>query len=246
MNLSEYEQNYSIEIDFSQFDEKGYLKPSGYQSIANSIAERHLLKYNLNFEKLIETGLSWVLLSLTFDIVNPIKGRDAKLIGKTWYSSRKGILHRREITVQSEDGTTMFNCATISTLLDLEKRSIFKGRTFPFELMEPSENLLLEAVSSYKQKHEFEKGDRRLVRRSYIDGLGHVNNSRYSEFCFDTFDDDEANLENLHRVELYFASEMRLGQEFTTNRIKNENSLIIQGYNESEQKVTFYGVFSYK
>ncbi len=245
MNINEYEQNYEIEIEFSQFDENGYLKPAGYQNLANSIADRHLINYNLNFEKLIESGLSWVLLSLSIDIINPIKGRDKKLIGKTWYSSRKGILHRREITVLSEDGTTMFNCATISTLIDLEKRSIFKGRTLPFELMEPSEKLLLEAQASYKQKLEFEKGTKHKVQRSYIDGVGHVNNSRYGDFCFDAFDDEQANLQNLSRIELYFVSEMRLGEYFTTNKCINENSLIIQGFNESEQKTAFYGVFNY-
>ncbi len=245
MNSNELQQHYEIEIEFSQLDQNGYLTPAGYQYIVNAVAGKHLINYNLEFARLIGMGLSWVLLSISVDVINPIKGEGTKVVGTTWHSQRKGIFFRREISVCDENGTPLFNCATYSTLLDLETRSIYKSRTLPFELMPPTEETLLIATPSFKEKNEYEKGDSRLAQRSYIDGLGHVNNGRYGDFCFDAMDEEEARMDKLRRMEIYFVSELRLGEKFTTNKAKQDNKLVVQGYNESSDKVAFYGVFKY-
>ncbi len=245
MKIDEQSQKYEIEFDFAYFDNSGYLTPVGYQTIVNYVADKHLLNHGMNFERLVPLGISWVILSLTLDIVNPIKDREKKFYGRTWYSQRKGIYYRREVTVEDENGAVMFNCATYSTLLDLNTRSIYKSRILPFELMEPTEQLLVEAKPSFKEKLQYTQGEKRIVHRSYLDGLGHVNNGKYSTFCYDAFDDNEANLENMRRMELYFATEMRFGDYFSSNKATYENRLIVQGYNESKEKPSFYGVFGY-
>ncbi len=245
MNIVEQNHSYEIDLEFSYFDENGYLTPYGYQYVVNCVADKHLLMLNMNFEKSIVYGVSWVILSLTVDIVNPIKGRDKKIIGKTWYSQHKGLFHRREVRVEDEDGLLLFNCATYSTLIDLKTHSIYRNRTLPFELMPPTDELILDAKPTFKEKLEFESGETQKVRRSHIDGLGHVNNGKYSNFCFDAFNDEQADLKKLRRMEIYFVNEMRLGEEFSTNKLVDGDRLVLQGYNKDTDKPSFYGVFYY-
>ncbi len=245
MIINEQNKTYDIELEFSLFGANGCLQPSGYQYIMNSVADKHLRTVDLNFEKILETGLSWVLLSMTVDVLQPIDDRLSKLVGTTWYSGRKGVFFRREINVAKEDGTPVFHCATYSTLLDMKKRSIFRGRELPFEMMEPTDKLLVDAVPTFKEKHDFEKGVSRNVQRSYIDGVGHVNNGRYGEFCFDALTDSEAATEKLRRMEIYFVSEMRLGETFAVGKAYDNEKIILQGYNETQEKPAFYGVFKF-
>ncbi len=52
-------------------------------------------------------------------------------------------------------------------------------------------------------------------------------------------------MQKMKRMEIYFVSELTMGQKFTTNKKTDDNRLIVQGFNEDEQKTAFYGVFTY-
>ena len=69
------EKNYIYEItpDVSELNEYGYLKPYAYQNLFGTIAERHLNKINLNVDTTMKYGLAWVLISISLEIVKPIK-----------------------------------------------------------------------------------------------------------------------------------------------------------------------------
>ncbi len=245
MYLNEIEQSYEVKVEFSQFEKEGYLTPSGYQHIANVIADRHLYSHDMSFEKLMAIGISWVLLSVTVDIINPIKSREQKLIGKTWYSGRKGVFFRREIAVTDENNTPLFNCSTHSTLINLTTRSIFRNRELPFEMMEPTDKFLTESRPTFKERLDFEDGEEYVVRRSYLDMLGHVNNGRYGDFCFDALTDEEADMKRLRRIEVYFVSELKQADKFSVKRSVQDDRIVLLGQNETAQKPSFYGVYGY-
>ncbi len=245
MQKKEIDYTYNIELEFAHFGKNGHFTPGGYHYIINSMVDKHLIHFNINFEKLLDKNVSWVLLSLTADIINPIKNREQKLIGKTWFSGKKGVIFRRELTIHQEDGTHILSATLYSTLIDLKSRSVYRNRELPFELVMPTQNVLIEAKPTFKEKYEYEKGEILKVRKSYLDMVGHVNNLKYSDFCFDALSDEEENLENLKRMEIYFTSELKEKEEFSLNKNINENKIVIQGFNETQGKPAFYGVFTY-
>ncbi len=246
MSKKETDYSYETELEFSHFGKSGHFTPGGYHYIINSMVDRHLINFNINFEKLLNKNVSWVLLSLTADIINPIKNREQKLIGKTWFAGKKGVSFRRELTIHQEDGTHILSATLYSTLIDLETRNIYRNRELPFDLEMATENILIEAKPTFKEKYEYIKGDTQKVRKSYLDMVGHVNNLRYSDFCFDALSDKEENLENLKRMEIYFTSELKEKEEFSLNKSISDKKIVIQGYNETQDKPSFYGVFTYK
>ncbi len=242
---NENEYSYILDLDFAHFAPQGYFTPAGYQYLANMVVGRHLLNYGYNFENMMPLGISWVLLSFSIDIINPLKNRDQKLIGKTWYSEHKGLTFRREISICNQEGLPIINCATYSILLDLASRKIYKSRELPFELMPIKPQLLLKAKPSFKQKIDFTLGELYTVKRSYLDMIGHVNNNRYSDFCLDALSDEQADLSDLKRIELYFGAELKYRDQFRLNKAEQDGQIIIQGYNQSQDKPSFYGVFGF-
>ncbi len=242
---SEIHDVYRYEPEFSLLNSSGLLKPAGFQTIINTIVGLHLKKHDLDFEKLIATDLSWVLLSLTVEPKMPVRGTEPLFV-TTWHSESKGIFFRREMQAKNEAGEVVFNCATYSTLLDLAERTIYRKRPLPFAIMEPEQVILLEARPTFKGKYDFTDIDKLIVQRSYIDGLGHVNNARYGDFCYDSLNEDEANLENISRMEIYFLSELKQFESFTTQRAVDGNRIIIRGHNNNTDKISFYGVFQQK
>ncbi len=246
MLKKETDYTYLIDLDFSHFGRSGHFTPAGYHYIINAMVDKHLINYNINFEKLLEKRVSWVILSLTVDIINPIKNREQKLIGKTWFSGRKGVSFRREVVIHAEDGTHILNATLYSTLINLDTRNIYRNKELPFVLDFASGEILGEAKVSFKEKYEYAKGETIKVKKSYLDMVGHVNNLRYSDFCFDALLDSEENLDKLKRMEIYFTSELKFEEEFCVNKAYSENKIILQGYNKTQDKPAFYGVFMYE
>ncbi|MEG2769432.1 MAG: thioesterase [Oscillospiraceae bacterium] len=236
---------YGVDIDLADLTKEGYIKPHAYQIMINRAAEQHLKTLDLGVEKTIAFGLAWALVSLSVEIVKQEVGT-TRLFATTWHAERRGPFFRRDMQFKNEKGELIVNATTFSVLLDLETRSIFRKKELPFPLGEPTPTFVMEASPSFREKHEYETLETRKINRSYIDRLGHVNNCRYGEFAFDALADDEAKLENLERMDIYFVSEMRPQDNFNVCKCKENNKIYIQGQNNIKQDVSFNVVFKFK
>jgi len=237
--INEKEFVYEIEPDFSELNEYGYLKPYAYQNLFGAIAERHLNRINLNVDTTMKYGLAWVLISISLEIVNPVKGC-IKLFAQTWHSQKKGPFFRRELVFKDENGNLIFHGSTFSVLLDLETRTIFRKKETPFYLGSPIQEFTIEASPSFKTDIAFKEVGRRKVYNSYIDYLGHVNNTRYGEFAYDALTDEEKqNLHKMRRYEVFFLSELRCKDIFSVQKANIDNRIVIRGVNEISGETSF-------
>jgi Acyl-ACP thioesterase. len=244
--ISEKECVYELEATVSFFNQHNQLKPYAYQILFEQMVERHLSDLNLNVDTTMKHGLAWALVSMSVEIIKPIY-TGMMLYGSTWYSQHRGPYFRRELLFKDQSGDIVFQGSTYSVLLDIEKRSIFRKKQAPFTMHEPIEIFLLDASPNFKTDLTFESVTDRVVYPSYIDCLGHVNNCRYGEFAYDTFTDEEQeNLKNLKRMDLYFLSELRCGDHFTMEKTYDVNQIILRGSNKTKDDVSFNTVMSFK
>ena len=241
---NEQEKIYTVRTEFASLDRHGYIKPNAYQTIMNKIVEEHLQAYSLDVDSIMPYGLSWVLISFTFDIKKHIKGCQ-ELSAKTWHSEHRGPFYRREIELKDMSGDVVCLATTISILLDLQTRSIYRKKELPFDIGEANKVFLTKASPSFRGKYEFETIDTRAVKRSYIDCLGHVNNCKYGEFAFDALTDTEADLAKISRVEIYFMSELRPHDTFTVDKTTSDGRVLVRGHNNEKEDTSFMVVFSY-
>ena len=100
--INEKDFVYEIEPDVSELNEYGYLKPYAYQNLFSAIAEKHLNRINLNVDTTMKYGLARVLISISLEIMKPVKGC-IKLFAQTWHSQKKGPFFRRELVFKDEN-----------------------------------------------------------------------------------------------------------------------------------------------
>lgn len=237
---NEYERIYTCEPTFSMFNQYGYLKPYGYQSMMNIVAEEHLNNIHCSMDDLSKYDMAWVLLSASFEIAAPVDSI-MKLKAHTWHSKQNCFTFRRDFSFCNENGELLFNAATFSVLFDINNRRILKPSELPVTLPAANNNLTIQAVHHFKNKSEMTVCDHRRIYSSCIDRLGHTNNERYGEFAYDALTTEEtARLDKLRRFELYYINELCLGKGFDVRRGVDENGcLIIDGIEDNAKKESF-------
>jgi medium-chain acyl-[acyl-carrier-protein] hydrolase len=237
--MSEKDFIYEIKPDVSFFNENNCLKPYAYQNMFSRLVERHLSNINLNMDVTMKYNLAWVLISLSVEIEKTVDGIDS-LYAQTWFAQRKGPFFRREFVFRNESSEVVFKGSSFSVLLDLESRTIYRKKETPFELNHSTEDFTIEASPNFKTDSEFVKTDDRRVYNSFIDCLGHVNNTRYGEFAYDALDDEEKNnLGKIKRYDMFFLSELRRNDKFSVYKAKDDKNIIIRGINNDTGNISF-------
>lgn len=236
---SEKDCVYELLATASYLNQHSQLKPYAYQVLFEQMAEQHLFQLNLNVDETMQHGLAWALISMSVEVVTPIE-KSMALYGNTWFSEHRGPYFRRELLIKDADGQVMFKGSTHSVLLDIEKRSVFRKKVIPFPMHEPTPIFLLEASPGFKMDVALASVLERTVQPSQIDCLGHVNNCRYGELAYDVFSEEEQeNLKDLKRMDIYFLSELRAGDHFTMRKANEGNQIFFQGYNNTKDDVSF-------
>lgn len=235
----EHERSYPINTDFAYFNQDGVMKPYGYQHLLAQLVDCHLDALGMNMENTMDYDLGWVLRSISLEVKNPIP-RGQALIGKTWYSQRKGPYFRREYQFYDTKGKLLVEASSFSILLDLKDRSIFRQQDIPFPFLDPTEIHLLEAKPNFKAKGDYSSIEDRRIRPSHIDGMGHVNNCRYGEFAYDCLPADKRDdLTKLKRLEYYFQAELGLGDEFQMESKHEKGRIYLRGVRNGNPKSSF-------
>lgn len=241
----ESEHLHHLDVEVFYFNEKGVLKPSAYQALFAKLAERHLDMYGSGADQTMKHGLAWALISLTIDINKNI-GNSMNLWAKTWYSHRSGPFFRRELVFYDKNEEVVFQGSTFSVLLDVKDRKVFRKRDLPFSLTQANDRFCTEAVHKRKIFANLSPFQDRRVYASDLDLLGHVNNRRYGDFAYDALSDlEQDKLEEMRRMEIYFISEMRKGDDFSISKAVEADEIFLRGDNRTKGDTAFDIVFKF-
>jgi medium-chain acyl-[acyl-carrier-protein] hydrolase len=244
--MTEKDYTYALSTGLSQLNGQGLLKPYVYQNLFGELVQQHLANIHGGHETTIKYGLAWVLIALSFEIEKPVQGC-MQLSAKSWFSERRGPFFRREAVFYDEAGQTVFKGSTFSVLIDMEKRTTFRQRELPFALTEPIPEFTVEAGPIFKNSLTYDWLEEREVRHSHIDALGHMNNSRYGEFTYDTLTGEELEgLISLQRMDVYFVSELKSGEKVSLLKAYDGEKILVRGYNDEKKCIVFDYVMTFK
>lgn len=239
---NESDCRYSCSVGMEMLNGQGFMKPFGYQALVMEIAERHLRQFHLGVDDLLQKGMSWVLVSSSIEIINPIRA-EINLNARTWHSEQDRLTFRRELCFTDTAGAPLFNAATFSVLMDVKERRILRPDKLHLDIGQSHSEFLIDASPKLRFKGDMHNCDRRRVYPSCIDRLGHTNNCRYPEFAYDALSDSEiASLGKLRRMDVYFKSELKPGDSFTVRRSAasvESGELIIDGILDDSGKQSF-------
>ncbi|MBQ9901128.1 MAG: hypothetical protein IJM51_01890 [Clostridia bacterium] len=240
--LNESQCSYTCAVGLDMLNGGGFMKPYGYQALIMDVAERHLRQFRLGVDDLLRQGMSWVLVSSSVEIIQPIR-EEMTLTARTWHSEQDRLTFRRELRFSDTQGHPLFHAATFSVLMDVRERKILRPDRLACSIGEPHSEFLLEASPKLRFTGEMTPCDRRKVYPSCIDRLGHTNNCRYPEFAYDALNEEEiAALGSLRRMDICFKSELKQGEFFTVRRSApdfREGGLVIDGIHDDSGKQSF-------
>lgn len=240
--MNEKEIKHQIHIDISMYNSNGVFTPSAYQRMIIGMIEEHLDDLNLGEKTLMERhGISWVLLSTSIEFTRKINPGE-KLIGTTWHAGGRIPSYRRDFVFETECGETVAIGATVSTLFEKDTRKIClnKDKLAVVDL-ESQEPILSSLERKIKVPPQLELIERRTVRPSMTDGVGHVNNTKYGDFVYDAMTPDEReNLSNLKRLDVWFNYELMEGDEFEIFKAQySDSTQLFIGKRLGEEKSSF-------
>lgn len=244
-------KRYPLFPDFSYFDPQGRLKPYAYQELLAQLVDRQLEdpQEGLTMDQILGQGLAWVLTSITVQIKAPLP-RSVTLYGSTHYAGRKGPYFRREYQLLDGSGKLLARAASYSVLIDLKKRSIFRKKDLPFDFPPAKPPSDIDIRPSLREKLDYQTLGQRTVTPSTIDGIGHMNNSRYGEWAYDSLPKDlRDRLHHLRQIDIYFTKEVSLDEKVTllkhqTPGPNTDQTTYIRGLKE-DQSPSFDLVYSF-
>ncbi len=233
--------NYFFSTDTSMRDGRGCFAPAAYLRIVETALEAHMTALALDVPRLVKKfGVTWVLLSISFAMRRAVRPNERVRV-QTWAAYRKGAIYRREIRIFGDDDTVIADAASFYALLDLRARRICMDKAVMAEIDLPEGQTLLAAESRMPfSAEEFTTLETRRVRPSWIDAIGHMNNSRYAELAYDALTDDErAKLSSLARLEFFFMSELKQDDTVRIVRQTLPGLAAVAGVREQDEKPSF-------
>lgn len=238
---------YDFSTDTSMRSPTGALHPASYLRLIEGASEEHLDKIALDVPRLVKNyGVTWVMLSLTVQIRKPI-APNASLRLQTWATHRKGAIYRRELRIFDESGAPVADAASFSALLDLKTRRICMDRSVMAQIDLPDGEELLQADSrAALDLSGFSPVESRAVRPSWLDAIGHMNNSRYAELAYDALTDAQRQaLPQLQRMELYYMAELKGEDRVQIFRREDGADVLVAGVRQADQKPSFLVKFCF-
>ncbi len=227
---SERERRYVLPTDVSMYNMRGAFYPAAIQRMAVGMIENHLEKLGMDAPRLVrEYGVSWVLLSFSAELRRPLRPAEA-YTARTWHTRAKPPIFRRDFVICDAAEQVTAVGATFSTLLDVKKRRICTDRALLGRFCLPDGEELLDADHRFSADAAFREVERRHVRPSWLDGVGHVNNLRYAELAYDALDEGERlRVDALRRMDVWFRTELTEGTEFSMEKAAEGEALLLRG-----------------
>lgn len=213
--MNETDFSYSMLVDTSMLNERRDATLPALLRVMENTLEEHLLDTGMDIPVILpKFGVFWVFLAITAELREPIRAGE-RLHAQTWNGSSSGLAFRRELQICRSDGLPALEASCFSGLVDTKTRRMVRDSALLAQFDLPHGRKLIEADSRMQPDlSQFTVAARRQVYPSWVDGLGHVNNTRYGDMIVDLlFADGKGPEGRLRRFELYFVSELHRGEE---------------------------------
>ena len=176
-----YQQNFSI--NDSAVDCFGRLKPSMLLFYVQEVAGVHASSLGAGYDALMAKNLFWAILRTRVQITRlPCTGETIRL--ETWPMPTTRVAYPRSVVAYDSEGQEIFRAISLWCLVDKASRSmVLPGKSgVMVEGTLRGNELALPGSLAIKG---LENTLRRTVLFSDLDRNGHMNNTRYMEWCSD-------------------------------------------------------------
>ena len=161
----------------------GYVKPSGILDIFQTVAGKHANQLEIGMAKLYP-NYSWVLMRIRYELIKPIR-MESEVEVITWPHPEGKIDFDRDFLIKDLEGTILVKGASKWVVINMKTRRIERTSTFkyPGECSLESNFAMIEKIDC--SEVVFTENRHYEIRPSDIDLVGHLNNTKYADLCYD-------------------------------------------------------------
>ena len=167
-------------------DRFGNAKPSALLLFCQEAATGHCAQLGLDWDTLMKKDLFWALIRTRMEIARLPRNGETVTV-KTWPMPTTRVAYPRATVCYDEAEQELFRSTSLWVLMDAKSR----GMLLPGKSGVALEGIILgeEApVPASLTPREMTEFSHRQVRFTDIDRNGHMNNTRYMEWFYDTLD----------------------------------------------------------
>ncbi len=212
------------------------IKPSSLFKYYQQAARENLDAVGLPFEKMLETGVVFVITRMKSCVYTDVCGYD-RLNMKTSSREIKGAVFTRDFTLWRGD-ELVAEASTQWALIDINSRRLCRPSVYSEYFPEGEAICSFQGAGKLVLENEFDNVYSYRVVYSDIDENRHLNNTRYSDICLDALGGIPEGM-RVGEVRIDFLAEARLGDELLVHSRLENNTAQFTAFNDNTDRVCF-------
>ena len=235
---------YSVAVDEVDFCER--LKPSAVLQYFQDLATEHAEILGIGFQKMLKSGLIWVLTRLSVKILRyPIIGEKLTV---TMFPRKPHVADAiRDYYITDKDGNVIISGSSKWVVIDVNNHMIRRcANLFDFSdeqyiPTEPFENAN-RTLSDKDGQYECVMSDR--VHICELDRNVHMNNARYGDIMLNAFSVDWLKKHTIQEFDINFLSELKYGDCYRVFKSDDDSISFLRA--ECDDKASFRAEIHWK
>ena len=239
--MAHYEHEKKFQVKYCEVDFKDELKPSALLSYLEEVSCSSADELGFGYEYIKGRNYAFFVSGYRCDFLKPITLGEIMLV-KTWPTPPTHVVFGREYQIFSKEQELLLNATSRWCLMDMQS-----GKILPSKVLDNQD------YSTYNPTKLFpdwrwkiptflpEEGDLRFsitIRNSEYDHNMHVNNTRYADYCFNTFRVAELQTRKLKRFIIQYVKQCKEGETLRFYQKELENGeYLAHGFNECGEAV---------
>jgi len=229
----------NFRINWYDTDLNGHIKMSSIANYLQESAWRHAEHLGFGYEDAQRRNEFWVIVALMVRMVDYPQWGD-KITVETWPKGIDRLFAFRDFKIISEDGKVLGAATSTWMILDQDthrpkKVDIVK----PMLHLAVRQDILAENPPHLPVLENFNGSVSRQVQFSEVDFYGHVNNTRYLDWCLDAIPAAWHHSHKIRCMIINFLSETHYGENIRVDYLMSEDSILFQGNREADGKAIY-------
>ena len=236
-----YEHTNQFTIKYCDADFKDEIKPSVALALMEEVACSSADELGFGYAFVKPRGYAFMVTSIHMRFARPIRLGE-RVVVKTWPTPPTRVIFGREYQFESETGETLLCATSRWCLIDMQAGKILTSKAIDNQ-----------DYSTYNTKKLFEdvkwklpaftpdEGELRFtltIANSEYDHNYHVNNTRYTDYCFNCFSVAELKDKQLKEFSISYIKQCKEGETLRFYRKPaDDGGWLAHGFNEAGEVV---------
>ena len=236
-----FEKRYHLRI--GDFDASRHLRPSTVLDLFQCVAAEHAEELGIGLDRMLEQELIWVLVRVRYEIERPITYGTERLHVKTWPLAPRRSGFQREYRVTDAAGNLLIRGTSDWVLMHRVRRRLMPvGDIYPKDIEYLTEQSFEGRVSPIPDTRTEEPPVPFMLRYSDLDMNGHVNNTRYLDWCCNALGIDVLRSSELAAFAINYNQEILPEQEVRTELRRLGSDFSFSGFHGEARSFDVGGV----